>query len=366
VNIVYQSFEGRFSDSPRALYAALAGAGEHAHTWLAHADHRGAFPPGVRTVEYGSAASIRALEDADLLVANTHTDLVWDKPPGAVYLQTWHGTPLKRVHWDVLWAPAGRLERLSRDVERWDYLVSPNSFSTPLLRSAFRYGGPVLETGYPRNDVLSARGAAELRRRVRDQLGIGDETTAVLYAPTWRDDAVFVEGGKDFAVHLDMHAFADRLGGDYRLLLRLHYLVERRLPAAAGGSVQDVSAYPDIAELYLAADVLVTDYSSSMFDFAVTGKPMLFYTYDLDDYHGRLRGFYFDFAPEAPGPLVTTTADLLDALADLPGVRAAYGARYARFRERFCHLEDGGATARVLERVLADMAVRGADLEATG
>ena len=86
-----------------------------------------------------------------------------------------------------------------------------------------------------------------------------------------------------------------------------------------------------------------------MFDFAVTGKPMAFYAYDLDDYRDRQRGFYFDFLPEAPGPVVTTTAELIEAIADPD--RDRYAERYARFRERFCHLEDGRATERVLSRI---------------
>jgi CDP-glycerol glycerophosphotransferase len=104
--------------------------------------------------------------------------------------------------------------------------------------------------------------------------------------------------------------------------------------------------------------VLVTDYSSTMFDFAVTGRPMLFYTYDLADYGDRLRGFYFDLAPEAPGPLLETSAEVFDALRDLPAISARYAERYARFRERFCHLEDGRATERVLARLLAEAALR--------
>ncbi len=114
----------------------------------------------------------------------------------------------------------------------------------------------------------------------------------------------------------------------------------------------DVSWHPDIGELYLAADVLVTDYSSAMFDFAVTGKPMLFYTYDLDEYKSLLRGFYFDLAPEAPGPLLPTSPEVLDALRDIDAVSERYAERYARFRERFCHLEDGRATERVIALAL--------------
>jgi len=123
-----------------------------------------------------------------------------------------------------------------------------------------------------------------------------------------------------------------------------------RLGAASHDAVRDVSFHPQVSDLYLAADVLVTDYSSTMFDFAVTGKPMVFFTYDLDHYRDRLRGFYFDFVPDAPGPVVQTTEELIDALRD-PGPPVA--GRYEAFRERFCSLEDGHATDRVLDRLSA-------------
>jgi CDP-glycerol glycerophosphotransferase len=112
-------------------------------------------------------------------------------------------------------------------------------------------------------------------------------------------------------------------------------------------AVVDVSTYPDVHELYLAADVLVTDYSSVMFDFAVTGKPMVYYTYDLEAYRDSLRGFYFDLEPIAPGPLVRTQPELVEALHHLPSITDAYADRYAEFRATFCALEDGHATERL-------------------
>ncbi len=353
MKVVYNSFEGRFSDSPRAVYAALRAraAPLDRHVWLADPAHQDGFPKGVETVVYGSPQCIEALESADVLIANTHTDVVWEKPPGAFYLQTWHGTPLKRIHWDVLWAPPGRLERLQRDVDRWDCLLSPNAASTPFLRRAFRFEGEVLESGYPRNDVLSAPDRDEVRARVRRELGIPHGATAVLYTPTWRDDEVFAEGGRQFGLQLDVDAFTAALGDDHVLLLRVHYMLTGRLGALDHPAVRDVSFHADVAELYLAADAMVTDYSSTMFDFAVTGKPMLFYAYDLADFQDRVRGFYFDFVPDAPGPVVQTTPELVDAVRDLPDGAARYEERYARFRERFCHLEDGRATERVIARL---------------
>lgn len=361
MKIVYNTFEGRYGDNPRALYEALLardGDGAHEHVWLSDPAQAVGFPAGVQTAGYGTPEGVAALERADVLIANTHTDVPWTKRKDAIYLQTWHGTPLKRIHWDVLWAPEGRLERLSKDVARWDCLISPNGTSTPLLRRAFRYDRRILESGYPRNDVLSAPDRDEIRAAVRAELGIGDDRTVVLYAPTWRDDEVFDAGGKEFRLAFDVKAFSEQLGDDHVLLLRLHYMLTGRLAPVEHPAVRDVSFHPDIGRLYLAADVLVTDYSSTMFDFAVTGRPILFYTYDLADYQDRLRGFYFDLAPAAPGPLLSTTQDVLEAVRDVAAVAERHAESYARFRARFCHLEDGHATGRVLDALFAQLAER--------
>lgn len=136
------------------------------------------------------------------------------------------------------------------------------------------------------------------------------------------------------------------------MLLRLHYMLTGRLKAFRHPGVRDVSFHPDISELYLAADVLMTDYSSTMFDFAVTAKPELFFTPDLATYRDSTRGFYFDFEPVAPGPLLGTTDEVVAALRELPAVTERYAAKYAAFRERFSHLEDGHATERVVDRLL--------------
>ena len=352
MKVVHTSFEGRYSDNPRALYEAwIDRRPGDTHTWIADPGHLHGFPAGVHTVPPAGPRCVEALESADLLIGNTHTDLDWNKRPGAVYLQTWHGTPLKRVHFDVLWAPPGRLDRLTRDVNRWDLLISPNSASTAHLRAAFGFTGEVLETGYPRNDVLSSPNRDEIRARVRRELEIPDDTRVVLYTPTFRDDTVFADGRPDIELAMRTGPLLERLGDNHCLLLRLHYLMTDRRAPEQGRSVRDVSYYPDVAHLYLAADVMVTDYSSTMFDFAVTGKPLLFFTYDLNRFRDEVRGFYFDLAEQAPGPMLSSQDDLADALLDLPAVEKTYAATYAQFRERFCHLEDGHSTDRVLDRL---------------
>lgn len=361
MNIVYAAFRGHFSDNPRAIYEALLAQGLDAtHTWLSAPHTQAGFPPDVRTLTFGSPECIAALEGADLVISNDHIPLDWEKRPGTTYLQTWHGTMLKRIHNDVLWAPEGRLAYLDQDIARWDLLLSPNSVTTERLRKAFGYTGQIHETGYPRNDLLSSPRRDEVRAQVRSDLGIGVDQTVVLYTPTWRDDLVFEGSGeRDFEFPIDLDEFSARLGADHVLLLRLHNMVMSRLEITDGSAVRDVCNHPDIADLYLAADMMVTDYSSTMFDFAVTGKPQLFYTYDLDRYRDKLRGFYFDLAEVAPGPLVATSDELISAMADIDTVTAEHAERYARFRETFCHLEDGHATQRVLDLILPSATASG-------
>jgi CDP-glycerol glycerophosphotransferase len=352
VRIVWFCFRGLFADNPRAVYEALLarrGAAD-THVWVCTPKTQDSFPPGVETVVFGTPESIAALESADLVVGNDCISLRWTKRPDATYLQTWHGTPLKRIHHDVRPVREGWLDNADRDIARWDLLLSPNPPSTERLAHAFGFRGPVHETGYPRNDVLNSPEQDEVRARVRADLGIPDGTTAVLYAPTWRDDLVFDRtGGRDFELPIDLRAFTERLGEDHVLLLRLHSMVSGRLTPEPGVPVIDVSDHPQSADLYLAADLLVTDYSSAMFDFAITGKPMVFYTYDLEHYRDDLRGFYFDLAEIAPGPLVRTSTELIQAIADADIRAAEHADTYARFRDTFCSLDDGHATDRVLD-----------------
>jgi CDP-glycerol glycerophosphotransferase len=319
--------------------------------WTAHPSHQHTFPSGVVTVPVNSPACVQVLSDADLVVANNHLDLDWMKKPDSIYLQTWHGTPLKRIHWDVLWAPEGRLERLDEDVARWDWLISPNRASTARLRRAFRFDGAILETGYPRNDILVSPAASAVRARVRAALDIADDTVAVLYAPTWRDDLVFDESMREIADALQLEDALQPLGSKFCVLRRLHYMLADRWRRSDHPQVRDVSFYPEVSDLFLAADVLITDYSSSMFDFAITGKPLLFHVPDLTDYRDRVRGFYFDLAAHAPGPLLNSADDVADGLRDLPGVQRQYQDAYARFQARYCDLSDGRATDRVMSRV---------------
>jgi CDP-glycerol glycerophosphotransferase len=353
--VVYNSFNGRYSDNPRGIYEELARRTDGwSHLWTAAGPDRGVLPPQTTPIVPGTPEHASAVDSAKYIVANVEMREHLRKRPGMVFLQTWHGTALKRIGYDNRYVhanPAG-FERDVDEYRRWDYLISPNAFTSSIFHSAFRgFEGEIIETGYPRNDILNAPDREQVRARVRASLGIEDGQLAVLYAPTWRDNLYHERGPDSFTLALDVDEVARRLGDDHVLLLRLHFLVAGSVADARGGTVRNVSAHEDIRELYLAADILVTDYSSAMFDFAVTGKPLLFYTYDLEHYRDELRGFYFDFEAEAPGPLCSDMDELLSALADLDGTRRQFAERYAAFRQRYCYLDDGSAARRVVDRI---------------
>lgn len=355
--VLYNSFGGKqFSDSPRAVYEELRRRGTDVeHIAMVH-DQQVVLPPGVRGVEWGGEEWYEALARSRYVVTNGGIREWFVRREGQVVVQTWHGTPLKRIGADLLGTPKANLAYIASLAQRsrqYSLFITPNAFTTPIMTNAFRLQCEVLEAGYPRNDVFHAPDRVERAKAVREKLGIPAGKKAVLYAPTWRDDQRY--GGRRFKLDnkIDVEAARRELGEDHVLLYRKHHKVLDSIPGAGQGFVHDVTYYPDIADLYLIADVLITDYSSVLFDFAHSGRPMLFFTYDLEHYRDTLRGFYFDFTSRAPGPLIKTSDGLVAAIRNIDAVSEEYQEKYARFRADFCEPSDGRAAARVVDRMLA-------------
>ncbi|WUS97280.1 bifunctional glycosyltransferase family 2 protein/CDP-glycerol:glycerophosphate glycerophosphotransferase [Streptomyces sp. NBC_00708] len=353
---LYSTFDGRqYSDSPRAVYEELVRRGtEVEHLWVVR-DQQAIIPEGATAVEHGSAAWHEALARSRYIVTNTQLPEWFVRREDQTVVQTWHGTPLKRIGLELAGtaqANAAYIATLAERSRQWDFLVSPNTYSTPVLRRSFGFEGEVLECGYPRNDLFHAPDRAKVAAAVREKLGIPAGKRVVLYAPTWREDQRLGGGRYSLGLQLDLAAAERELGDDTVLLVRRHYMVTDRLPDSGTGFVRDVSRYPDVGELMLISDALVTDYSSLMFDFAQTGRPMLFHTYDLEHYRDTLRGFSFDFEKRAPGPLIPGSDDLIAALKDPERAIGGHAKAYEQFRHDFCDLDDGRATARVVDRML--------------
>ncbi|MFD8117415.1 bifunctional glycosyltransferase/CDP-glycerol:glycerophosphate glycerophosphotransferase [Streptomyces microflavus] len=357
-------------DSPRAVHAELVRRGtETEHLWVTgtvpgRTTH---VPPGARAVPVHSAAWYEALARSRRIVTDEQLPAWFERRPGQSVVQTWHGTPLGRFGTgltDTLYADHQHLATLAHRSAQWSVLVSPSRFATPLLRSSLAYGGEVLEAGSPADDVLFPPDRDKAAEEVRRTLGIPEDHRVVLYAPTYRDHLAHppsaspdpsdrtAPGPYRWDPALDPHALARTLGPGHTVLVRLHPRVTGGVQDGPG--VLDVSHHPGAAGLLLIADVLVTDYAGLMFDFALTGRPMLFHTYDLEHYRDTVRGFCLDFETRAPGPLLVTTDEVAQALRSIGALAAGHADAYESFRRDYCDLDDGRAAARVADRLLAD------------
>lgn len=244
------------------------------------------------------------------------------------------------------------LEGLRHDSAQWSLLASPSSYATPILKRALGYDGPVVESGSPRTDALVRPDAARIAE-VRRRLGLPEGKKVVLYLPTWRENRLGWSGGYKLDLRIDLDAARRELGEDHVLLVRGHHKVgEQVREGVRDGFVVDVSRWPDTTDLLLVADVLVSDYSSALFDFALTDRPILLFAYDLEHYRDTLRGFTFDLEAKAPGPLLKDSASLIAAVRDADAVGAEYAQARAAFRAEYCDLDDGRAAERVVDRML--------------
>lgn len=346
---VYVVNDGRlYADSVRAVYEERLRRGDdREHIWIVK---DGAFVPphGATVVRAGSREHHAALARSRYIVTNAFLPVWFRSREDQVVVQTWNGTPAKHIGNDQahmqrdprppIW------HRQSVEVRGWDVLLSQSPWATPVLRKAFGYQGEVLESGLPRNDVLTSPDRDRLAAEVRRRLGLAEGKRVVLYAPTWRD-----YDRKNAMVKLDLAKAREQLGADHELLVRAHPM--QAMPAVPD-IAHDVTTYPDISELLLVADVLVTDYSSVMFDFAATGRPMVFYAYDLPKYTAK-RGLYVDLPEIAPGPVLSTSAEVIEALRSIDEVAQAHADRYDTFRATFAPRDDGKATARVVDHLFS-------------
>ena len=214
------------------------------------------------------------------------------------------------------------------------------------------YDGNMLETGYPRNDLLSASNRDEIALNLKKKLGIPLDKKTILYAPTWRDDEYYGNGRYKFKLKLDLDLLKKELGDQYVVLLRTHHYIADNLDVTGLEDFAfNLSKYDDITEIYLISDICITDYSSVFFDYANLKRPLLFYTYDLDKYRDVLRGFYIDMETELPRPLVFSSEEVVDKIKNIDQLNADYQEKYQQFYQRFCSWEDGNASKRVVEEV---------------
>lgn len=343
--VFLESFYGQTaSDNPAGIDRALAELRPDIRRYWSVVDGSVAVPEGATRIIEGSREWWRVRGAARALVVNDWLRKRYRRRGHQRVLQTWHGTMLKKLALDRNVGIRTRIA-VKRERNRWDVLLAQNPYAAEIFRSAYAMQKPIWQEGYPRNDVLHA---AERAAAVRAALGIPEGAHVALYAPTWRDDRT------EMVDFVDLPAFARELGDDHVLLVRGHSRTLRFGQDLEGTGLVDVTTYPETADLLLVADVLVTDYSSVMFDFAGTGRPIVFFTPDLAHYSTDLRGFYFDLLADAPGPVVETREQLRDALLHAAERAPAFAERAAAWRARFTPRDDGEAGRRVVERMLAE------------
>lgn len=354
--VLFETFMAKnYSDSPKYIYEALNQMypGKYECVWAINGKHD--IPYGAKTIKRFSFQYAYYCAISKYLVFNVRQPLWFRKREGQVFLETWHGTPLKRLVFDqeeVTSASPKYKEQFYKQRKEWDYLISANPFSSKTFRSCFMYEGKMLEYGYPRNDILYAPDKEERARRLKEKLGIPLDKKTILYAPTWRDDEHYGKGEYKFTLALDLKKMKTMLEKDYVLLLRTHHYIADKIDTTGlGGFAYNLSTYDDISEIYLITDICITDYSSVFFDFANLKRPILFYTYDIEKYKNQLRGFYIDMNTEVPGPLLYTSEEVIDAILHIDKIQKRYQKRYDEFYDRFCCFDDGHASENIVKEV---------------
>ena len=281
-----------------------------------------------------------------------------------VYIQTWHGTPLKRLAHDIEIAKDATFYRskmskeemtnsYDNDVKKYDYLISPNRFATECFKSAFKIDeSKIIETGYPRNDYLTNITEEEILE-IKKKYNIPENKKVILYAPTWRDNK-FISKGYIFELKANFKLWKEKLGDEYVVLFKPHYLIINNYSdLELEGFLYNISEDEDINELYVMSDILITDYSSVFFDYATLKKPILFYMYDLEEYKYEIRGFYLDINKELPGKIFENENMLLNELKHIEEYKESTKELLESFNKKYNYLQDGFASQKVIDNVLS-------------
>lgn len=360
--VIFISFHGRgYSDNPRAIYEQMKKDPrwkDYRFIWfIKNHQQKNIQIEGAQVYEYFSLPYFYYLSKAKYWVINCKMPTYICKKPEQIYLQTWHGTPLKRLAHDIdvsedttFYRSAITYEQMCHsydiDVARYNYMISPNAFCTQVFPHAF--GVPeskLIETGYPRNDFIVNASEKE-KEAIRQKFHVPKDKKVILYAPTWRDNS-YVAAGYTFELQANFYRWKEMLSDEYVVVFKPHYLIINTFENDP--NLQDflisIPASAEINELYVISDCLITDYSSVFFDYAILNRPIYFYMYDIESYAKDLRGFYLDIYQDLPGSIYEKEEDLLEA------VKAHYfdQEKMTAFRKRFNNLDDGHAANRVVD-----------------
>lgn len=367
--IIFIAFHGRgYLDNPKAIHryiSELPDFKNYSFIWpLKHKEDI----KNAKVIKYLSLSYFYYMARSKYWISNCKLPQYIYKKNNQIYLQTWHGTPLKRLAHDIQLEEGASFYRSRMtadqmvhtydvDVAKYTYMISPNHFSTEVFQSAFRINRErLIETGYPRNDILSNYTEKD-KQDVLKKYGLPANKKIILYAPTWRDNQ-FNTSGYLFELKVDFKMWKEILGDDYIILYKPHYLIINKMKKdkALEDFVYEINADAEISELYIISDILITDYSSVFFDYAILKRPIYFYMQDIAEYQHELRGFYLDIYKDLPGSIYETEKPMLEDIAE--GVFDYK--RLDKFNERFNYLEDGKGAKRVVDILFTD---RGYDHE---
>ena len=342
----------RFLDDPAAILAEL----------LRRPDAPPAFwtvergqpvPPGATPAGFETDSWYAALATSRWVVTNDDLPRWFVPQPGQVVLRLAGGWPIAKFGAQAVAHPLGQelVDQIVSDAATWTALASPGVTATPVLREELRYDGEVLEFGRPSNDLLITTDAEAARAEVLRRLQLPADTRLVLYAPTRRPMDLRKRGWSDPGRLLDLPRVVASLPPGYELLARRHpAMIDDVLGLAPG--VLDVSGYPSVAELLLATDVLITDYSALLADFAFTGRPTLLYVPDLEEFEAS-PGLNIDLEKASPGPLLRSSDDVAAAVRDLPAIGHEYERAAKAFADSHTASGEGRAASRLVDWLLA-------------
>lgn len=362
--IVFEVFDGRkYCDSPKALYLELLNNNKYYNYKFVWAfkdikDYKFLLKNrNTKIVKSGSNEYYKYFAKSKYWIVNYRLSDIFLKKKNQIYVQCWHGTPLKRLGCDInvegnLLSTKNEIhEQYRNDSRRYNYMISPSKFCTEKLMSAFdiKDKNIMIEKGYPRNDFIVNHTKKDVER-IKKELKIPSNKKIILYAPTFRDNQHDSNTGYTYKTELDFDNLKKKLEKDYVILFRVHYLVASKFNFDKyKGFIYNVSDLDDVNELYIISDLLITDYSSVFFDYSILKRPMIFYMYDLDEYKNNLRDFYFGLE-ELPGPIIKDEKQLLKEIKKTE--HFIYTTKYKKFNNKFTYLDDGKSSKRVLEEII--------------
>lgn len=352
--ILFESFLGRkVNDSPRAIFEYLKKQyPDMEFIWAVNTPDELQID-GARMIKRMSLKYFVEVSRAKYIVNNSRMPIFFKKRNKQVYLQTWHGTPLKKLVYDMEknvmpnTTKDKYLKSFSKEVENWDYLISPNKYSTECFKSAFRFKKTILEVGYPRNEALHHYTDLD-RSQLREKYGFNSEDKVVLYTPTYRDNKNSGKGSYLQDIKLDLELLNKTDG--IKVMLRLHYLIAQSIDFKQYDNIYDVSAVDDINELFVVSDVLLNDYSSTMFDYLILNKPIILFPYDLEQYENDIRGFYMEYN-DLPAEQIKTTERLIEIVDNLDGYHSIWQEQLNEFREMMVLETEREATKTIVEQI---------------